>query len=97
MAIKQAEEDDYAVAEDVLMLLAATPFSTMTTPIELSLRLSEEENPPHSWQCMNPVSKSGKPREENTTRHSWVGDTVVRGGGIRMAVGSGVMRGRYMV
>ena len=41
MAIKQAEEDDYAVAEDVLMLLAATPFSTMTTPIELSLRLSK--------------------------------------------------------
>lgn len=70
MAIKQAEEDDYAVAEDVLMLLAATPFSTMTTPIELSLRLSKSPQQrsngraraPRSGPVKKPRPHSKKPK-----------------------------------
>ena len=60
MAIKQAEEDDYAVAEDVLMLLAATPFSTMTTPIELSLRLSKSPQQRSNGRARAPRSGPGE-------------------------------------
>jgi hypothetical protein len=59
VAIKQAEEDDYAVAEDVLMLLAATPFSTMTTPIELSLRLSKSPTT-QQRSCEGPKVRPGQ-------------------------------------
>lgn len=62
MAIKQAEEDDYAVAEDVLMLLAATPFSTMTTPIELSLRLSKSPQQRSNGRARAPRSGTGENR-----------------------------------
>jgi hypothetical protein len=60
VAIKQAEEDDYAVAEDVLMLLAATHFSTMTTPIELSLRLSKSPQQRSNGRGEGPKVRPGQ-------------------------------------
>ena len=56
------------------------------------LHLNPADPPLPLAPCTNPVSKSGKPREENTTRHSWVGVRCHPSPGVIMLMNTGPYR-----